>query len=251
MIKKNIIIDNLNITYYQSQDFNGQNSLIFLHGWKSQAQNFKNILDKCANYIALDLPGFGLSELPKRTWNLGDFSDFLKNFIEKLNINEPILIGHSFGGSIAIKYAAMGNGAKKIILIDSSGIRKKTIKKLIYLLLAKFFKYILILPPLNLYRRTIKKSFYKKIGSLDYFEAKEHKDIYKEIIKEDLTDQLNKITVSTDIIWGENDKDVPLNYGQVMNKHIRNSKFYIIKGTGHWPFIEREEEFNKIFFSLI
>src|SRR3989344_5911983 len=138
--KKTLIVDNLSIRYYQSADLAGRGALVFLHGWGAQALCFSNTLEKCQNVIALDLPGFGESQLPEAAWSIGEYVGFLKHFFEKLRIEHPILVGHSFGGNIAIKYCARYGDAKKLILIGSAGIRRKTLKKCLYFVLAKTLK---------------------------------------------------------------------------------------------------------------
>lgn len=251
MLKKNIIINSLKVAYYQSHDFSPEGPLIFLHGWRSRALHLNNILEQCRNFIALDLPGFGESELPRDAWRLAEFSGFLKNFLDKLKISRPVLAGHSFGGAICLKYAALGYPAEKLILIDASGIRKKSVKKYSYYFLAKIFKLFFYLPGLKNLADKARKKFYKKIDSTDYLYAGEHKKIYQKIIREDLTKELLKITRPTIIIWGENDADTPLEDGHLMNKLIKNSRLFTVKQAGHWPFLERKNEFNKIFFSAI
>lgn len=64
MINKNLIVNNLRINYYQSADLINNEPLIFLHGWGADANIFKNIFKDLDNFIALDLPGFGQSEIP-------------------------------------------------------------------------------------------------------------------------------------------------------------------------------------------
>ncbi|MDO8592529.1 MAG: alpha/beta hydrolase [bacterium] len=251
MLKKNIIINNLSATYYQSDDFQIQSPLVFLHGWQSEARHLNNILSNCRNLIALDLPGFGQSQPPKEAWGIADYAEFLKNFLSKLYVNDPILIGHSFGGSIIIKYAALGHGAKKIILIDSSGIRKKTLKKSLYNILAKTFKLGFALPGLNKFTGAARKKFYKKIGSLDYVNTGGLKKTYQKIISEDLSADLTKISMPTEIIWGEDDREVPLSDARAMNNLIKHSRLHVIKQAGHWPFLDKKDEFNKLFIQLI
>ena len=113
---KNIIIGNLNIKYYRNVAIDKKNVLVFLHGWGSQAMHFQKTLEKCTNFVAVDLPGFGDSEIPTSAWSLDDYANFIRDFLKKMGIENPVLAGHSFGGSVAIKYCAQNHGAKKLIL---------------------------------------------------------------------------------------------------------------------------------------
>ncbi|MDO8529248.1 MAG: alpha/beta hydrolase [bacterium] len=247
MRQKYIIVDGLNVGYYQSDALDIDGSIVFLHGWGASAPIFKSLLEQCADYIALDLPGFGKSERPKNTWDILAYANFIDKFLRKLNIKNPTLIGHSFGGSVIVKYlSAHGNNAKKIILIDSAGIREKVISKTVLKVFSKIGKSGLIFFP-KTFREKTKKSFYKLIDAEDYPQSGAMKEIYLKIISEDLKRDMEKIEVETVLIWGEKDKDTPLSDGLTMKSLIKNSKLFVIKNAGHYSFLENPKEFNSIF----
>lgn len=247
MIQKNIIIDNLNINYYQSDNFDKKNALIFLHGWQSKALVFKNLFSNLGNFIALDFPGFGRSGLPEDVWDISYYADFLQNFLQKLEIKNPILVGHSFGGRIIIKHSAKYNIAKKNILIDSAGLRSNSKKIIFYKLGARIFKILFSLPVLNIFKELARKKFYKLIKSEDYINAGRLKEIYKKVINEDLSEDMKKIKNETILIWGEKDEETPLANARKINSLISKSKLCIIEGAGHYPFLDQPEKFNEIF----
>jgi len=249
--KKTIIVDNLSIRYYQSADFAGSGALAFLHGWGSQAAHFSRTLEKCQNVIALDLPGFGESQMPSTAWSIGNYASFLKHFFEKLHVGHPILVGHSFGGNIAIKYCAEHTDVQKLILIGSAGIRRKTVKKLLYLILAKALKVVSFLPGFSQLRERVRKSFYTAIGSEDYIQAGALTEIYRKNIGEDLQGDMEKIKIPTTLIWGENDDVAPLSDGQLTESLIKGSELFIISGAGHYVFFDNPADFEKIFLVAI
>ncbi|MDO8565565.1 MAG: alpha/beta hydrolase [Candidatus Moranbacteria bacterium] len=249
--KKTIIVDNLSIRYYQSADFWGSGVLVFLHGWGSQAMHFSKTLEKCHNVVALDLPGFGESEMPGTAWAIRDYAGFLRHFLEKLHIERPILTGHSFGGNIAIKYCAEYGDVEKLILIGSAGIRRKTLKKLLYFILAKVLKVIAYLPGLTQLRERVRKSFYTAIGSEDYIQSGALMETYRKNIGEDLRKDMKKIKVPTTIIWGENDAMVPVADGKLTQEHIKGSQMFVIPGAGHYVFLDKEKEFEEIFLKAL
>lgn len=247
MLKKNIIINNLNITYYISNSFCPDSPLIFLHGWGSSALLFKNILNNCENFIAIELPGFNGSEITDHPWVLNDYALFLNNFLNKLNIKDPILVGHSFGGSIILKYLLNNFTAKSSVLIDTSGVRKKLLKVIIFKYLAKGVKVFFLLPVMEKYKRII----YKYIGAEDYINSGKLKETFKNIVNEDLTNELKNINSQVFIINGDRDKDTPVNQANILHKNILSSKLFIIKNAGHFSFLDQPEEFNKIFFKIL
>lgn len=247
MQQKDIIIDGLRVRYYQSDIAEPTRTLLFLHGWQSEALHFHNVLRECQSFVAIDLPGFGKSERPKGIWSVGDYANFLKAFLEKLSLQSPILAGHSFGGSIIIKYMAHGGEARKIILIDSSGIRKKGIKMFGYKVVAKTFNLILSLPGLSLIKQRARRRFYKAIDSEDYIQAGEMVGIYKKVIREDLQADMPKIKTDTVLIWGSGDTATPISQAKTMHKLIPDSQLHIIERAGHFPFIDQPEQFKQIF----
>ena len=249
--KKTIIVDNLSIRYYQSADFAGSGALAFLHGWGLQALSFSKTLEKCQNVIAFDLPGFGESQMPEIAWSIVDYASFLQRFFEKLHIEHPILVGHSFGGNIAIKYCAEYGDVQKLILIGSAGIRRKTLKKLLYLILAKVLKVVSFLPGLTQLRERVRKSFYTAIGSEDYIQAGALTEIYRKNIGEDLQKDMGKIKIPTILIWGENDDAVPAADGRLTESLIKGSRMFVIPGAGHYVFLDKEKEFEEIFLKAL
>ena len=97
MIKK---IRNLDINYIQ---YGKGQDIILLHGWGQNIQMMdplgKNFADKFKITI-LDFPGFGSSQEPDYAYNISDYVELLHDLIKELKIENPIIIGHSFGGRV-------------------------------------------------------------------------------------------------------------------------------------------------------
>lgn len=248
MLRKTIIVNNLKINYYQSQNLDKRNIAIFLHGWGSDSKRFKPILDTLGNFIAIDMPGFGMSERLYEKWTIIKYAEFLKSFLDKLDITNPILIGHSFGGSVIIKYCANIGKARKIILIGSAGVRKRTKKIIFYNFLSKIIKIIFSAPLIKRYKNSIRNGAYSVIGSQDYVSIADEnlKNTFINIINEDLQKDMRKIDTEAILIWGEDDKDTPIQHGMLINKLIRNSKIFTIKNAGHFVFLDKTQEFNNL-----
>ena len=121
-----IIINNKRINY----EISGKgNPVVLLHGWLANLDTMKPLANRLSQKFKvynIDIIGFGKSELPDKPMNTDDYGNFLKDLLEKLEIKNPILIGHSNGGRMIIN--AVGRGIvkpKKIVLIDSAGIKPK------------------------------------------------------------------------------------------------------------------------------
>ncbi len=239
-----IKINNQNI-YYQKLG-QGKN-LVMLHGWKQDVSSFwevsQKLKDKYTIYL-IDLPGFGRSENPKKAFFVSDYADTIKEFIEKLNIKNPSLLGHSVGGRIGIKLASLyPNLLDKLILEDAAGIRpKRDIPKFIIYFFAKVFKYLI--PNIFNLKEKIRVKFYKGLES-DYLTAGELKDTFTNVLNEDLTYDLPKIKTETLLIWGEKDPtlEASLKNGKKMYQLIERSKLAVIENIGHFPHLENPERF--------
>jgi pimeloyl-ACP methyl ester carboxylesterase len=245
-VKKNTVIAEQLISYYKSKEVN-ENALVFLHGWKSEAGHLRSLFEDSDNFIALDLPGFGASPAPSQRWGVEDYAELLKKFLLKFNISNPILIGHSLGGGIIIKYLADGGEVQKAVLISPAGIRNNGPKIKIYALLSKVVKILLCLPGISRFREKIRKKIYYLINSEDYFEAGNMTETYKKVIRQDLQVDMKKINKKVVLIWGEKDTATPLKNGEIMNKLFSNSEIFIIKDSGHFSFIENPTDFMSVF----
>ncbi len=224
--------------------------MLFLHGWRDDLHTFDALvpfLSSERRIIRLDLPGFGKSEAPKETWNLGDYVKFVKDFTQKIDVEVETLVGHSFGGRIAIKGEATKTfRAQKIILIGSAGVAKsRTFRNSLLKFLAKFGGLIMYIPPLIFWRERLRKNIYSFIGS-DYLSAGALKEMFLNIISEDLGASAKKITTPTLLIWGESDTETPLSDGKKLFQLIGGSRLEVINGAGHFVHIEKPEQVAKL-----
>lgn len=212
--------------------------IIFLHGWGSNKEIFNEIIDNLSTEFelyALDLPGFGKTPIGNHQ-KLDDYVDTLSKFIKKLQISNPIIISHSFGGRIAIKYAFKYQ-VSELILIGVPGIKKVKFKNRIKIFCYKFFK---------LFKIKI------NTGSIDYATSSyELQKLLVNVVNEDLKKYLKMIDVKTSLIWGIDDKEVKLSIAKKMNKILSNSKLYLIKNGGHFPFVARLSLFLIILKSIL
>jgi len=214
----------------------GQGSLfLILHGWGASSESWVKVQQELSkNFLVIcpDLPGFGKSDLPDSAWDIDAYLNFVIALTEELNIEKFHLLGHSFGGRIAIKLAeSFPKKLEKLILVDSAGIKPKAPSWSISLL-SKFMGIFKFVPGFKIGR----KAYYKFIlRSTDYLKTTGiMREIFKKIIAEDLTGCLKNIKTKTFLIWGKEDKLTPLKDGQLMNKKISNSKLDILN-TGHSP----------------
>ena len=171
-----------------------------------------NNLCKKFRITILDLPGFGESDEPKEALTIYDYADVVKRLLDKLKIKNPILIGHSFGGRIAIVYASKYE-TEKVVLLGAPCVREKEKESLKVKMLKKLKK----VPVLSNFEEFAKKH----IGSEDYKNASPiMREILVNTVNEDLTGCALKINCPTLLIWGTNDTEAPLEDAKKLEKYI-------------------------------
>lgn len=205
-------------------------NLIMLHGWGQDVSTFWPVVDLLKDKFTLwlvDLPGFGRSDFPKQNFSISDYAKTLAEFIKTNKIKNPIILGHSFGGKVAIKFAAdYPELINKLILEGSAGIKPKY----------NFFssKYHAVLWKIRRFLAN-RKNYYN--------DSKKTRKLLINALKEDLTEDLKKIKAKTLIIWGEKDRAISAKTGKLMHQLVKNSKLVILPKIGHFPHIKSVNEF--------
>ncbi len=221
------------------------NPLVLLHGW---GQNIEMMMPIARNFndnriVLIDLPGFGKSNEPTYDFKLEDYTRIIKKLLDELNISNPILIGHSFGGKISLLYASTYD-VKKLVLLGSP--YKKEIKELS--LQTKILKFLTKVPVVN----KLEEFGKKHIGSRDYKSASNTmRKVLVNHINEDLTDKLNEIKCPTLLIWGSKDKEVPLSNAYEMEKLIKDSAVIVYENGTHYAYLENLDQTINIINSFI
>ncbi len=222
-------IHNTKINYIQ---YGKGKDIVLLHGWGQNIEMMQFLGDPLSiNYriTILDFPGFGKSEEPKEVWNITDYAEMLHELLEKLEIQNPTLIGHSFGGRVAIRYAAQYK-VEKLILFGAPCVitnKKQSLK-------VKALKAAKKLPGMKKIAEVAKNY----IGSRDYKAASPMmRNILVQVVNEDLSDYAKKITVPTLLIWGEQDTEAPVEEARLLEKLLKDGALIILPGT-HYAYLE-------------
>ena len=250
-----VIVDGLAINY---QDEGRGDVILMLHGWGTDLHTFDGLADKLRDkfrVIRLDFPGFSSSEEPHKDWSVSDYSQFTRRFLDKLNLKDIyVVIAHSFGGRVAIKALAGSDPAtrsdlatQKMVLMGSAGVKPAmTVKKVLYQTVAKTGKAVTALPGLSKLRPVLKRRLYGAVKSTDYLEATSPRmrQIFLNVINEDLRKYAAQIDIPSLLIWGESDTSTPLRDGQTLHKLIKNSELRVIKDAGHFVYIDAP---NKVY----
>lgn len=232
--------------------------VILMHGWGCDHTTVRSIAAALeSDYLIynVDFPGFGESPEPIQVWGVEEYTALIEKMIAEEHITFPALIGHSFGGRIAILAASRpGADYSRIVLVDAAGIKPKRTLKYYW----KVYTYKLgkrlsrILFGEQRAKRLAEKRIQKK-GSSDYANATPRmRAVMSRTVNHDLTDRLHLITAPTLLIWGENDTATPLSDARKMNRLIADSGLVSFPGCGHYSFLDNPVQFRavlKSFFS--
>ncbi len=222
-------VKNVDVNYIQ---YGEGKDIVLLHGWGQNIEMMKPLGDNfCDRFriTILDFPGFGESAEPDFDWSISDYALMLEEFIKKLGIKKPIIMGHSFGGRVAIRYSA-NNPIEKLVLFGSPCIRIQE-KLPIHVVVLKKLKQ---LPGLN----NIGEYMKKYIGSRDYKAASPlMRKVLVNTVNEDLSSYARNIEEPTLLIWGEHDTEAPLHDARELEKIMIDAALIILPGT-HYAYLE-------------
>lgn len=238
-----IEINNLKVNYIEKGP-ETNTSILLLHGWGANIASFNPVIEslsKTFKVYAIDFPGFGQSENPDTSYHVEDYSRLVLEFIKQKKLEKVVLVGHSFGGRVIIKLVGkLGYKPEKVILVDSAGIKpKKSFKRKVK---ESIFKCIKNIANIILGKEKAKKlidKYKNKLGSQDYKNADETmKEVFKNVINEDLTEYLPNIKTSTLLIWGDRDLDTPISDAKKMEELIPDAGLVTIAGAGHFSYLD-------------
>lgn len=219
---------------------NGTIPIVFLHGWGGSTESFKFLCNRLTfNYKALfiDFPPFGKSEEPLCEFTIFDYAEITKLIIKECGMEKPILVGHSFGGRVALILAGEKE-ASKVLLTSSAGMKVKHG-------IPYYFK---------VYRHKILKKFGIKSngGSSDYKNLSQNmRKTFVNIVNTYLEKYAINISVPTLLVWGGKDKDTPMYMAKKLKKLIKGSELIVYKNAGHFCYIENARAFSLILNSFV
>lgn len=242
-----VIINGL-LTHY---DIAGKGKVIVvLHGWGDDSRTWQGLQKDFAKdhqVITLDLPGFGGTQSPDKDWRLDDYSQFVHDFLRKIDTaNLYAIIGHSNGGAIAIR--GLANKllvAKKLVLLGSAGIRNE------YKGRNKALRYVtkagkaLTSPLPKKAKKSLRQKVYKTVGS-DMLVAEHLQGTFKNIVEDDVRSDAANIALPTLLVYGIGDTATPPRHGELFQKYIKNSKLEVVQDAGHFVYQDQPEQVKKI-----
>jgi pimeloyl-ACP methyl ester carboxylesterase len=221
--------------------------VLLLHGWGGAIESFAPVLDdlhRSYRVAAFDLPGFGKSSLPPSAWGSADYARLTLKVMEHLQLYRPHLIGHSFGGQVSIRLAATApERVGKLVLVCSAGIRTPpalaTRLKRVAARLGKALE-----AHGGRIGEKLRVAIYRQVQSQDYANAGPLRPTLVRVITEDLTPLLPLIHSPTLLVWGAQDRDVPLSAAQAMARLIPGAQLVVFENAGHFAYLDHFDRFR-------
>jgi non-heme chloroperoxidase len=247
----------------------GKQTVVFIHGWpvdhRMYEYQFDILLQNNFRCIGIDLRGFGKSDCPAEGYSYDRMAEDIFIIINKLRLQNIILVGFSMGGAIAIRYMALhdGYGVRRLALLSAAapsfikrpGYPYGMEREQVDMLIKQTYKNRpeMLNDFSNIFFASIiTPSFRNWFDSLCLAAAGHSTIKTAEALRdEDLRGDLNKLRVMTGIFHGEKDQVCPYEFGIEMNKGIRGSKLYSFKFSGHAVFYDELDKFNTAFLEFL
>jgi pimeloyl-ACP methyl ester carboxylesterase len=233
-------------TYYQLEGRGA--AVVLLHGWGVSHESFAPLVPVLAEryrVLSVDLPGFGWSPPPPQPWGSVEYRDHVTALLDNIGIGRAAVLGHSFGGRVAIRLAAeQSERVARLVLVASAGLRPRRG----LLVRARVAGTTLLagvsrLPGCGAWGRRLRERWGARVGSRDYRSAGRMRPTLVRLVNEEMEPLLAGIAAPTLILWGDRDQEVARPAMETMQARIPGARLVVFPGVGHFPFAEAPEAF--------
>lgn len=255
MEKYIISTDNINI--YYTETGKGNTTIVFVHGWLGNTNWWNSqeaFLKDKYNIVRIDLGGHGKSDKTRQNWTSKQYSDDMKAVINQIDTSEVILVGHSMSGAYVIEAAVDSPKVKAVILVDTlkdldDTFAPEQAEEFMFSHYRKDFKSAVEnILPLYLFvevtpvaiKNQLQKEFFDQDPELAINALKPLYEMDLRTIAKQLDIPVRAINSDSQPTEIENNR-----------KYFKNYDYRVITGTGHYPMLEKPDEFNKILKEVI
>lgn len=231
--------------------------VLLIHGLGGSIESWTNNageLAKSLRVIAVDLPGFGLSDKPKMSYTIKFYKDFVIEFLNLLKLDQVSIVGSSLGGHIAAELAiSRPKLVKKLVMISPPGALPRSFKGT---------------PALVRYAKVLNaRSMQQVKQALFAVDNKPVDDSYAQMVYQKmsmpgareaflsalmgsakaprLNNRLNRIQAPTLLLWGKEDIMIPVKFAEPFVK-MKSCRIVMLERCGHRPHVDRPALFNRL-----
>ncbi|MEA2445285.1 MAG: hypothetical protein QOJ12_2577 [Thermoleophilales bacterium] len=252
------------VDYGESRD--GQRPVVLIHGLAACWQNWLETIPRLAaegrRVIALDLPGFGESEMPRDDISISGYGRTVESLIDKLDLGQVVVVGHSMGGFTAAEFAIQyPPRVERLVLQAAAGISSNNTERAPMLAGARVVGAVMARaaaqsrlfasrPRLRHIALATVVRHPSRIPADMAWELISHSGregflpALKAILSYDFRERLSQISAPTLVITGSDDMLVPADDADEYVRVIPDARKVFFDDTGHTPMIERPETFN-------
>ena len=257
-----ISVDGMEVHYRDEGEAKDSIPIVLIHGTGSSLHTFNDWTTQLIadhRVVRMDLPAYGLTgPFPHRNYSIDNYVIFLNHFLTSLGIKRCVLAGNSLGGGIAWNFTTeYPDMVEKLILIDASGYPSEAKSVPIAFKIAQIpvIKNIFtFITPRSIAKASVQNVYADKTkvtkelvdryfeltlregnrrAFVDRFSASRDTSSYQKI---------NLIEQRTLVLWGEQDKLIPLKMAHRFHNDLRNDTLVILKDVGHIPMEESPDQ---------
>jgi len=239
--------------------------IMLVHGiGQEAARDFRDHiawLQKSFHVVAVDLPGFGASDKANVLYSPENYSRVLKHVADRFLRGPFVLVGHSMGAVVSLRYAATHpEDVRRLVVIDAPGILHR------YSVTSQYLAHfgLEFIPPAaepldwltNLARKLLaplERLHFDPQVILSSPQLRQRllgadpaKIAGLAVVSEDLRQELPKVRAETLIVWGAKDTLAPLRTGKVLALKLPRARLAVIEGAGHEVMLEAPERFRAV-----
>jgi pimeloyl-ACP methyl ester carboxylesterase len=246
--------------------------ILLIHGLAGSSRTWDNVIPTLTEHhdvIAPDLLGHGESAKPVGDYSLGAFASGLRDFLSVLDVPSVTIVGHSFGGGVAMQLAYQHpHLVDRLVLVGSGGLGREVswLLRMLTLPGAEYLMPIGFPKPLvdratdvgrQLGRRNIRSpKFAEMWRAYSSLAGAPNRSAFVRTMRGvieptgqmvNATDRLYLAAhIPTLIVWGENDGMIPVSHAYAAHELIPTSRLEILEGVGHFPHVEAAEQFCEV-----
>ena len=263
-----MVIDGRTVNYvdYGGPGEPGLEPAVFVHGlggcWQNWLENIPRAAAEGRRALALDLPGFGFSEMPSDEISISGYGRVVNSFCDQLDLGEVVLVGNSMGGFIsaetAIQFPAR---VARVVLVSAAGVTTSDLRSRPIMAGARVVAAVATrtaaMSERVVRRRHVRHLVFNSFirhptrirNELLYEITRGSRrpgflDALRAIMDYDFRDRLPEIDCPTLIVWGTEDMLVPSSDADEFERLIPQSRKVIFRDTGHMAMLERPQTFN-------